>query len=485
MKMQGAIYARLSREDEDKIDSSKDSRSIANQIKALTNYANENDIEIIKIYYDDGYSGSNLNRPSFQEMLKDIKNHKFNVLLIKDLSRLGRVMHQVGELIEHFFPDNNIRVISLNDNYDSNHYNGESIVLRNFLNAFYLKDFKKKCRKALERRAKTKHLNYYPKYGYRFNEEKKEQIDPYSSQIVKKIFLYASNGKTTSQIAKLLNEAKILTRSHYAVEVLGAKPLNKNPSNKWKAEKVWEIIKDYEYCGHSLNLLKKEPPILVRNTHYAIISEELFKKANDQLLSRNKKETNINHLGSILKDAISDKKMSYYQSNKDAFYYCKGCGYIVKAKLLHLLLYQEVLDLIKNGLVANNMIRKCYKKRLFKTSFIERNDLEVKLATLNEKFAKLFVDFFAKENTSDDFGYKSQELVQQIKDVEEKLKAFNSDEAKVTIYENKFINFIESLKTRPEIEMDLIKMVVSNVLLSKAKDSKIIDVTIIYKVAKI
>lgn len=131
MKKIAAIYARLSREDEDKIDG-KESKSIESQIKTLSDYANEHDIEIYKIYYDDGYSGSTQNRPDFKRLLQDCYAHKFNILLIKDISRLGRVLHQVGQLIEHTFPENNIRVISLNDGYDSQTYIGESIVLKIF-----------------------------------------------------------------------------------------------------------------------------------------------------------------------------------------------------------------------------------------------------------------------------------------------------------------------------------------------------------------
>lgn len=482
MKKLGAIYVRLSREDEDKIEGNHDSRSIQNQIKALMNYAHEHAIEITKIYDDDGYSGGHFNRPGFQAMLKDVYNHQWNILLIKDISRLGRVMHQVGNLIEHIFPDHHVRVISLNDHYDSENNESESIVLRNFFNSFYLKDFKKKCRKSLERRAQTKHLNYYPKYGYRFDDTKKEQIDPYSSKIVKQIFDYASEGKTTPQIAKLLNEAGILTRSHYAVEVLKMKPLHKNPSKQWNGSMIWEIIKDYEYCGHSLNLLRKEkPPILVRNTHDAIISEELFKKANDSLLSRNKKETNINHLGSILKDAITDKKMSYYSKNKEAFYYSKGCGYSMNAKVVHSLLYNEVLNLIKNCAENSNAIKELYKKRIFKTQLYDRQALEFKLTALNEVYASLIQDFFDQKITHAKFDYQSQEFVNQITNIEKQLKEYNNYEAKVTLYENKFIKFIKSLKEQPEDAIDLIKMVVSKVLISKPKGQKEIDLTIVYK----
>ena len=147
MKNITAIYARLSREDENKYYGNSESRSIENQIKALSDYAQENDFIIYKVYYDDGWSGSTLVRPQFQQLLNDMRNHKFNTLLVKDMSRIGRSLHKVGDLIERVFPENHIRVISVSDRYDSSQYKDDmSIVLRSFLNEYYLKDLMKKCR---------------------------------------------------------------------------------------------------------------------------------------------------------------------------------------------------------------------------------------------------------------------------------------------------------------------------------------------------
>ena len=175
MMNKAVIYVRLSREDEDKIDGNKkESRSIENQIEFLSNYAKKNGHTVIKIYCDDGVSGGTFDRPAFNEMLKDMKRKRFNIILIKDFSRLGRVMHKVGDYVENIFPSYNIRLISVSDNYDSlTSSEDDSVVLRYFINEFYLKDFKKKCRNARRHYAMTKHLNYYPKYGYNYDEDKK------------------------------------------------------------------------------------------------------------------------------------------------------------------------------------------------------------------------------------------------------------------------------------------------------------------------
>ena len=161
MKNNAVIYARLSREDEDKIDSKKESRSIENQIKTLKTFAQEQGFLIQGIYSDDGYSGADFNRPAFKKLLKDLEVNKFDIILIKDLSRLGRSLHRVGELIENIFPQKGIRIISVNDKYDSRTYNDDiSIVFKSFLNDYYLREFRKKCKKARQHYAQTKHQNF-------------------------------------------------------------------------------------------------------------------------------------------------------------------------------------------------------------------------------------------------------------------------------------------------------------------------------------
>ena len=111
-----ALYCRLSREDGDSVESS----SIKTQKEILTDYANKNNWNIFRVYVDDGYSGGNFNRPAFKEMINDIEQGKINIVLTKDLSRLGRNYIQTGYYTEEFFPKLNIRYIAINDNYDSN-----------------------------------------------------------------------------------------------------------------------------------------------------------------------------------------------------------------------------------------------------------------------------------------------------------------------------------------------------------------------------
>ncbi len=477
MKKIVAIYARLSREDEDKIDGNTESRSIENQIKVLSDYATSNDFQIYDVYYDDGFTGANLDRPDFQRMLKDMKGHRFNTLLVKDFSRIGRTLHHVGNLIEQVFPENNIRVISLNDNYDSETYSDdESVVLRAFLNAYYLKDFRRKCQKARMHVANTKHMNYYPKYGYRFDENRKEQIDPYSAGVVKKIFEHAASGEPSPKIADMLNEAEILTRSSYMVKVLGEKPMHKVVNDVWTGAKVLEIIRDYEYCGHSLNLTKKrQNTILLKNTHFAIIDEDLFKRANDMINSRTTKQGKYNHLGGIMFDMDSGYHIAYCGQNSGhknfkPYYYSKQNHFRIYENILHSLIYNEVINLIQDCLTNTDAVKDLYRKRIFNNSNYSKEDLEFKLKSFNDEFARLFSSYINKEITELQFNSKATNLKNKIEDIENKINKFNSSVADMALYERKFSQFLLRLKSIPTDKVDLIKSLVSRIEIKRNKD---------------
>ena len=321
MKNRVAIYARLSREDEYKLDGNRDSKSVENQIKFLTDYANENDFVVSEIYYDDGYSGGNLNRPGIQNLLADMKLKKFDIVLIKDVSRLGRSLHKVGELIDKVFPENHIRLISVSDKYDSDTYSDDySIVLRNFLNDYYLKEFKKKCRKSRDYRANNKHMKGMTKFGYIYDDKGNEMIDKKASAIIKKIFNYVANKELSlSRVAELLNQENVMTRSEYEVKELNMTSFKNRYSKQWDRHSVNDIASDYEYCGHSINLLRpKNRRIVLFNTHNAIIDEGTFKKAQEVIAKYRKvgRNGNYNHIANLLKDDKSGHSFVYQPERK-------------------------------------------------------------------------------------------------------------------------------------------------------------------------
>ena len=486
-----AIYARLSREDEYKIDGNKESKSIENQIKVLSQYAFEHNFEVADIYYDDGYSGANLDRPGIQRLLKDMKSHKFNIVLVKDISRLGRCIYQVGDLIDIVFPTNNIRLISVNDRYDSSTYNEDgSIVLRNFLNDFYLKDFKKKCRNSMKHRARTKHLASVPKFGYRFDDEGNELIDDYSSHVVRKIFNYVGNlGYSLAETARRLNDEGIMTRSQYESSVIGLTSFKNREAKEWDRHSVNDVARDYEYCGHSINLVrhKKEDRILLKNTHKAIIDEDLFLRTQDVIKSYRKVGRNgiYNHIGPLLRDKTTGNGFVYCpprpSRHAKACYTSRGIKGSINAEVLHKVLFRDCLEMIDKCKNKHENIFARYKNGILNGSDTKKLKLKQTLENHNIAYSKLLESYFSNNITKNLFEKKSLDLQRKIKDLEEQLN--NCDEAieRLRLFEIRFSRFINELKDEPQHELDIIRQVIAKVYINKIVNPNVFDITIVYK----
>lgn len=290
-----ALYCRLSNEDE----LQGESQSITNQKDLLERYTRENNLNVYDIYIDDGYSGTNFERPNFQRMIKDIENKKVNMVIVKDSSRLGRDYIQFGEYIEKYFPKNNIRVISILDNYDSAIDNGVSDTLpfKAVMNDFYAKDTSKKVRSTKLKNAKQGlFMGRYAPFGYLKSESDKHKlvIDYESSKIVKEIFDLFLQGKSPLQISYVMTNRKVKTPSQL---------MNmQKQTQKWYPEVIRKILRNEMYIGNMVQCKKrkinyklkkvidapKSDWIIVPNTHEAIIDKEKFYSAQSILKNREK-----------------------------------------------------------------------------------------------------------------------------------------------------------------------------------------------------
>ena len=183
-----ALYVRLSRDD----DNEGDSNSIANQIKILEKYAKEHNITNYKIYKDDGYSGTNFNRPGFQEMLLDIENGNVSMVVVKDMSRFGRNYLEVGMYTEIRFPEFDVRFVAVNDGVDSERDDNDFTPFRNIINEWYAKDTSKKIRAVFRAKGMSgKRLSTHAPYGYIKDSEGNLQVDEEAAPIVRLIFQLA------------------------------------------------------------------------------------------------------------------------------------------------------------------------------------------------------------------------------------------------------------------------------------------------------
>ncbi|MFR1524181.1 MAG: recombinase family protein [Bacilli bacterium] len=466
-----AIYARLSREDEDKIDGNKESRSIENQIKVLSDYATQNEFDIFEVYYDDGISGATQERPGFHKMMEDAKKKKFNILLVKDISRLGRTMHHVGKLIDETFPSLGLRVISIGDKYDSSTYkDDESIVIRNFLNAYYLKDFKRKIHRSVKHRSQTKHMKTYVKYGFLDDGKGGTIIDPYASEIIKRIFRDYVAGKKPRMIVRELNREKILPRAIYMDRVICKKNKYVRASEKWNNGMIVNIIKDYEYCGHIINLQNSQfyEPVYLKNMLPQIIDEETFEKAQKIRLSRGVRYNDIPHIADLLYDPESGKHPCYsIREFKEPKYCFRVSGYSINVSLVHKILYQDALEVIKLCLENKEKFYEYYKNKLFKDKGISKEELTNKINKLNKEYESLVESFVSSKVSEQYFKKTSDELNNEIARCEELLKDSSVQEIKFKKFQEKFNQFLEDIKIveNEEFCIILIRKVIGKVIL--------------------
>lgn len=301
-----ALYLRLSKEDDKKEGgryADDDSESIKNQRILLEDFAKEQKLTIYDVYIDDGYSGTSFKRPDFERMIKDIEEKKVNMVITKDMSRLGRDYIDTGHYMERYFPEHNVRYIALIDNVDTGakNYTGDITPFKALINDMYAKDTSIKIT-SIKRSKQEKGLFVGGKapYGYKKSETNKNVfvIDEPAARVVRYMFELALEGKSCRQIAVILNEQKVPTPAQYANLTL---PEHKGPySGKWSSERVTWTLKNEVYIGSMVQgrlqkvsykvkkcrHMPKEEWKIVENTHPPIVDKELFKKVNTLIESR-------------------------------------------------------------------------------------------------------------------------------------------------------------------------------------------------------
>ena len=255
-------------------------------------------------YVDDGYTGTNFNRPAFQKMIVDLKQGDIKVIMVKDLSRLGRDYIGVGDYIEQIFPLMGVRFIAVNNSFDSMKLNngtpGIEVAVSNLVNNMYSRDIAKKIRAALETNWKNgKATCTNVPFGYVWNKKggRRWEIDPEAAPCVKKVFELALSGRNTTQIAYGMNELQFPTPGLYAKRknlLMGSNPIIAPDSEMlWNAAIVWRILRRYEYTGAlvmgrrkkidvnttSIRTLPEDKWIIAENAHEAIVTKDEYYQA--------------------------------------------------------------------------------------------------------------------------------------------------------------------------------------------------------------
>ena len=319
-----ALYCRLSRDD----GTESESNSIGNQKKLLSQKAKEMGLTDTKYYVDDGYTGTNFNRPGFQQLIDDIEIGLVSAVMVKDLSRLGRDYVSVGNYTDSYFPEHNVRFIAVNDAIDSDEGESEIAPFKNILNEMYARDISKKIRSSHRLRGSMGEPLSQPPYGYTKSLENKKKwiIDPEAATVVKSIFKMCLDGKGNETIARELQENKVLIpMAYWRSKGLnrGGKKTQTNPY-KWCKTTVQKILSQQEYCGDIINF-KTYSKSFKNKTRYENSKENwaVFKDVNEPIIDRETFETVQKFISKTKRRA--PKKENGERSIFNGLIYCGDC----------------------------------------------------------------------------------------------------------------------------------------------------------------
>ena len=321
MEYHVALYIRLSKEDE----SEGPSQSVQNQESLLREFVQQHRLAVYDTYIDDGWSGTNFDRPSFQRMIADIEAKKVNMVLTKDLSRLGRDYILTGHYMERYFPEHRVRYISLLDGIDTGVESTANDItpFRAIMNDMYAKDISKKIKSVKrDKQRKGQFIGGKPVYGYKMHPTEKNRIviDEEAASVVRRIFALALSGMSCRNIAALLNREGVPTPATYA-NLPVAKP---GPyTGLWSSERISDMLQNETYIGNmvqgrsvkisykSKKCLKQDPAnwVVVEGTHDPLVDRETFQKV--RMLVNSRRHTRSRTYDFLLKGLI----------------FCHECGY--------------------------------------------------------------------------------------------------------------------------------------------------------------
>ena len=316
-----ALYIRLSKEDE----TEGPSQSVTNQKSLLNEFVQQHRLSVYDTYVDDGWSGTSFERPDFQRMIDDIETKKVNMVITKDLSRLGRDYIMTGHYMERYFPEKRVRYISLLDGIDTGVDSTANDItpFRAIMNDMYAKDISKKIKSVKrDKQRKGQFIGGKPMYGYKMHptEKNKIVIDEEVAPVVRRIFAMALGGMSCRKIAQTLNEEGVMTPATYC----GWNVERKGPyTGLWSSERISEMLQNETYLGNmvqgrtvkisykSKKCIKqdRENWVVVENTHEPLIDKESFQKV--QMLLNSRRNTRSRTYDFLLKGMI----------------FCHECGY--------------------------------------------------------------------------------------------------------------------------------------------------------------
>ena len=395
-----AIYIRLSKEDGDR----EESESVTNQRKILKAFAKENKYKIYDEYVDDGYTGTNFNRPDFKRMIRDIENKKINMVITKSLSRLGRDYIETGRYIETYFPENKIRYIAILDDVDTYlDRNCDTVAFKNIMNDYYAKETSKNIKKTKNKK-KLEGFYYtsYAPFGYKkVSKSGNLEIDEVQADIVRKIYDLFLEGKGTYQIAKLLTEEGI---EPPGLQMKMKNVVNNitNTTDKWNHNTVRRILSNQIYIGNCVQ--NKSKKISYKSKKMIAIPEEehtITKNHHKAIIPIDKWELVQKMLGVHKNEKIRDTDVLF-----KGLLYCAHCNnkLSIRTKVDHNksgdVTRRYILCSTANKKISNSI---CYKR------YINYNKFEEQAISKISEILKIYINSNA---------FKNEEALRRILDLQ-------------------------------------------------------------------
>ena len=486
------IYIRLSQEDNDKKYES-DSESVINQRTLLKNYVKDNNFNFIDEYVDDGFTGTDFDRPGFKKLLEDINNKRINCVIVKDLSRFGRDHIMTGYYTETFFPENKIRFISVLESIDTfkTQASNDSATFIQAFNDFYSKQNSIKIKRALDdKRKEGKYIGSLPPFGYKRDENDKGHliIDEKVAHVVKEIFKLRSNGVGVSEITTILNEKKYPTPSGYKGTKYSSRLLD---NSQWNISSVKKILSNRMYCGDMIQkkqakvsykskkkiTLPESMNMIVENTHEPLVDKSTFEYIQELTHNRIKhakiktdrkkrlfegllfckechNRLSVNYRSSLSYWSINCNRYSRDPARARCYSHFYPYDYLEEQLLEH---FNIILNDYINNLdihELNNEVVKRIKDE--STDYNNRIDnLNKEKTKLLNKLSRLYDDKISGEVTP--FAYKEMSF-----NIESKIENINNS---IEEYKNK----IEEIKKKANIVPDFHKQIKKLLNLKKPK----------------
>ena len=485
-----ALYCRLSRDD----GYADDSCSIDSQKSMLKEYAINQGFEHCEFFVDDGYSGTNFNRPSFTRMIGMVEQNTVSTVVVKDLSRLGREYLQTGYYTEIFFPMHDVRFVAINDGVDSVNGDNEFAPFRNIINEWYARDISRKIKSSARTRAmRGEFVNGTPPYGYRRDPLNRNHLIPdnNTAPAVKMIYDLALDGKSTYAIAIILRQKKVPKPSAYVLESDGSYRIKERCEYpyEWNSKTVGDILSNVTYIGHlyygmtahrsfkdkTTISIPEEQWIKCMNDHEPLIDEELFYKVQE-LSKRSHKNRNFKPEANIYKGicfcadcgfvmyftARPDRRTEgYYSCGRTKLRpYKRGCtAHYITLEELNTLVIREVKCLASRALTDKKEfiegLIKGAENELARANAKVRKELDeatARVEELNILTRNLYEDRVFGKITDDVFTLLSTSYNEELKELTEKIPTLEASLLTRRVSDDDFQSFADLIEPYANIK---------------------------------